>query len=85
MHANLTNRCLWLALALFAAKAAGCTVIYADDVDKKQCETDADCEGRVDEGAELLCNVKLGVCELPGATRHTCTQNPRLSKRRPQN
>jgi hypothetical protein len=60
-----------LALALFAA---GCSVMYADQADKKQCKADDDCAGRAAD-SELVCNVKLGVCESPDATARTCDED----------
>ena len=73
--AFLSIRCLLGALAVCSGLEGGCTVLYADAADEKQCQTDDDCESRAEEGTTLLCNVKLGVCEFPGDTRYECKQN----------
>jgi hypothetical protein len=51
--------------------AAGCSLMYADDADKKQCTSNDDCKGRV-EGATLVCT-EQGVCADPAGPQ-TCEQ-----------
>lgn len=43
------------------ALSAGCSFIYGDDLDKKQCERDADCGS--DAGVALVC--RMNACQAP--------------------
>jgi hypothetical protein len=60
-----------LLVALLAA--AGCTLMYADDIDKKQCKTNADCQKK-SGGDALVCRLPEGVCGDPDGPL-SCKQN----------
>jgi hypothetical protein len=55
---------------------AGCTVMYADDADRKQCKSNDDCEKR-SGGEGLVCKLPEGVCGDPEGSDEpvACKQN----------